>query len=83
MANENFYYVTKFPLHLSFLLFIISTHKLVVLRNFSSTEIVLSSFHLFILYFAKFSTWIWRLPFAVYVKLKNSKYSIGHEQLAH
>ena len=35
--------------------FIISTHNLVVSRNFE-----------------KFLTWIWRLPFAVYVKLKLS-----------
>ena len=34
------------------------------------TQIVLSCFYLFIFYFEKFSTWICRLPFAVYVKLK-------------
>ena len=28
------------------------------------------------LYFEKFSTWIWRLPFAVYVMLKLSSVSI-------
>ena len=50
-------------------LFIISTHKLVVSRNFLSIRIVLSCFYLLIFYFEKFSTWIWRLPFAVYVKL--------------
>ena len=76
----------SFLLYLSFILFIISTvstHKWVVLRNFSSTGIALSSFHLFMFYFAKFSTWIWRLPFAVYVNLKNSTDSLSHEQLAH
>ena len=47
-------------------LFIISTHeKLVVSRNFLSIGIVLSCFYLLISYFEKFSTWIWRLPFAV------------------
>ena len=54
------------------LLFIISAHKLVVSRNFLSIRIVLSSFYLLICYFEKFSAWIWRLPFAVYVKLKFS-----------
>ena len=52
------------------LLFIFSTHKLVVSRNLLSTRIVLSYFNLLIFYFKKFSTWIWRLPLAVYVKLK-------------
>ena len=52
------------------LLFIISTHKLVASRNFLSITIVLSCFYLLIFYFEKFSTWIWRLPFTVYVKLK-------------
>ena len=46
------------------LLFIIFTHKLVVSRN------ILSILNLFILYFEKFLTRIWRLPFTVYVKLK-------------
>ena len=50
------------------LLFIISSHRLVVLRNFLSIRIVLSCFYLLIFYFEKFSTGIWRLPFAVYVK---------------
>ena len=47
------------------LLLIISTPKLVISRNFSSIRIVLSCFYLLIFYFEKFSTWIWRLPFAV------------------
>ena len=45
------------------LLFIISTHKLVVSRNFLTKRIVLSCFYLLIFYFAKFSTWIQRLPY--------------------
>ena len=32
----------------------------------------MSCFYLLIFYFEKFSTWIWRLPFAVYVMLKLS-----------
>ena len=47
------------------LLFIISTHKLEVSRNFLSTRIVLNRFYLLIFYFEAFSIWIWRLPFAV------------------
>ena len=57
------------------LLFIIATHKLVVSHNILSIWIALSSFYLFIFYFEKFLTWIWRLPFAVYVKLKLSNVS--------
>ena len=52
------------------LLFIISTHKLVVSRNFLSIKIVLSCFYLLIFNFEKCSTWIWLLSFAIYVKLK-------------
>ena len=40
--------------------------------QFLSIRIVLSCFYLLIFYFEKFSTWIWRLPFAVYVMLKLS-----------
>ena len=59
------------------LLFIISTHKLEVSRNFLSIRIVLSCFYLLIFYFQKLSTWIWHLPFAVYVKLNFSiKYRV-------
>ena len=38
-------------------------------------RIVLSYFYLLIFYFEKFWTWIWRLPFAVYVMLKLSNMS--------
>ena len=59
------------------LLFIISTHILVAPRNFLSIRTVLSCFqYRLIFYLEKFSTWIRRLPFAVYVKLKVS--SIQH-----
>ena len=54
------------------LLFIIWTHVLVVSLNLLSIRIVLSCFYLLIFNFQKFSTWIWRLPFAVYVMLKLS-----------
>ena len=54
------------------LLFIISKHKLVVSRHFLSIRIVLTCFCLLIFCFEKFSARIWRLPFAVYVKLKLS-----------
>ena len=56
------------------LLFIISSHRLVVLRNFLSIRIVLSCFYLLIFYFEKFSTGIWRLPFALYVKPLKTSY---------
>ena len=52
------------------LLFIISRPKLAVSRSFLCIRIVLSCFYLLIFSFEKFSTWIWRLPFTVYVKLK-------------
>ena len=51
------------------LLFIISTPTLVVSNNFLSIRIVLSCFYLFIFYFEKFSTSIWYMLFAIYVKL--------------
>ena len=54
------------------LLFIISTQKLVVSLKILSIRIVWSCFYLLVLYFEKFSTWIRRLPFAVYVKLNPS-----------
>ena len=54
------------------LLFIISTPELIVSRNFLSIRIVLSCFYLLFFDFEKFSIWIWRLTFAVYVKLKLS-----------
>ena len=58
------------------LLFIISTPKLVVSRNFSSIRIVLSCHYRLIFYLENFSTLPWRLPFALYVKLKLSNLSI-------
>ena len=44
------------PLLVVYLVFIISTHKLVISYNFLSTRIVLSCFYLLIFYFEKFST---------------------------
>ena len=50
------------------LLFISSTRKFTVVScNFVSMRIVLNRFYLLVFYFEKISTWIWRLPFAVYV----------------
>ena len=43
-----------------------------VSRNLLSIRNVLSSFYLLIFYFEKFSPWVWRLPFGLYVKLKLS-----------
>ena len=43
-----------------------------VSRNFLSVMIVLSCFYLLLFYFEQFSTWIWRLLLAVYMKLKLS-----------
>ena len=63
--------LTSFPCTCR-LLFITSTRKLVVSRNFLSMRIVLSCFYVLIFYFEKFSAWIWRLSFAVYAKLKLS-----------
>ena len=57
------------------LLFIIYTPKVVVSRNFLSMRIVLSCFYLLIFYFEEFASWIWRSPFAVYVKVKLSDVS--------
>ena len=57
------------------LTFIISTPKLVL-----SIRIVLSSFYLLIFYFEKFSTWVWRLPFGLYVKLKFSTVRLKYFQ---
>ena len=51
------------------LLFIIST---LVSLNLLTIRIVLTCFYLLIFHFEKFSTWIWRLLFVVYVKLKLS-----------
>ena len=64
------------------LLFIISTHKLVVSGNSLSIRIVLSSFFLLIFYFEKFSTWIWRLPSAVSWSLNSILFFIPHNFLS-
>ena len=65
---------TTWPTFLSTccLLFIISTPKLVVSRNLLFIRIAFELFYLLFFYFEKFSTRTWRLPFAVYVKLKLS-----------
>ena len=70
-SNGKRKFVPSFPFTWR-LLFVISTHKLVVWRSFLSKRIALSCFCLLIFYFEKFSTWICRFPFAVYVKLNLS-----------
>ena len=54
------------------LLFIISTQISSFMQFFIHKNCFLSCFYLLIFYFEKFSTWVWRLPFAVYVMLKLS-----------
>ena len=72
---------SSFPLTCR-LRFIISTHNLVVSRNFLSIRIVLSFFYQPVFYFEKCLTWIWRLPFAVYgkrkVSIKRFSRKLGH-----
>ena len=63
-ANDKRWTWPSFPFTCR-LLPIISTNKLIVSRNFFSIRIVLSFLYLLIFYFVKFSSWMWRLPFAV------------------
>ena len=62
------------PLYLSFTVHVVS-------HNFLSIKKFLSWFYLLIFYFKKFSTWIWRLPFTVYVKLKLANKSVQAENV--
>ena len=73
--NVNLYHVTKFPFTCR-LLFINSTHKLVVSRNFLNHKNCLELFLSVHLRFWEISNLIWRLPFAVYVKLKLSVHDV-------
>ena len=69
----NWYHMTKFPHYLSLTVQnYFYAHSLFF--NFFSIRIfiVLSCFCLLIFYFEEFSTWIWCLPYAEYVKLKLS-----------
>ena len=61
-----------FNCRLLFIIFIISTPWLVVSLNFCPWELFCPIFICSFSILRKFSTWIWRLPFAVYVKLKLS-----------
>ena len=63
------------------LLFIISTHKLVVSRNCLSTRIFWRFFHRVIFYFEKFLAWIWRLPFAESLSVPPNFLSLGTSKL--
>ena len=71
-----------FPHYLSFTVHFF-LHKLIVSSKFFlSITIVFSCFYLFIFYFEKFSTWIWCLPFVVYVKLKlSTNFAFNFEKL--
>ena len=66
MANANLYHVIKFPINCRFIRFIIiSTHNLVVSRNFVSKRTVLSCFYLLIsiLRNSKLESDVCRLPY--------------------
>ena len=54
------------------LLFISSSKKISIFTPFLSIRVVLDSFCRLIFYSEKFSTWMWRLPFAVNVHLNLS-----------
>ena len=69
--QTNFYHVTKFSLFLSFTVHYFCT-KISSFTRVLSIRFVLGCFYLLTFYFAKFSTWIWRLPFAVKVTLNLS-----------
>ena len=76
----NLYHVTKFsPLKLSLIVYYFYT-KITSFTQALSKEIVLSSFYLLIFYFDRFSTWIWRLPFALCPKLWTGLEGRNHEQ---
>ena len=69
------------PLYLSFTVLYFYT-KICSSTQFLIDKNFLSCFYLLIFYLEKFSTSIWRLPFAVYVKLKLSNNSVQAETSA-
>ena len=69
--QRNLYHVTKFSVFLSFTFHYFYT-KISWFTGVLSVRFVLGCFYLLIFYFEKFSTWIWRLPFAVKVTLNLS-----------
>ena len=70
-ANVNLYHVTKFPPYFSFTVYCFYT-KISRFMLVLSTRIVLDCFYLLIFYFEKFSTDVYRLPYAVNVNLNLS-----------
>ena len=75
-ANVNLYQKTKFSLYASFTVHY-SFSKMSSFTPVLSLKTVLDSFYLLIFYLEKFSTWKWRLPFAVDVTLNFSNITIA------
>ena len=71
----------SFPLNCR-LLFITSTQKISSFTPVLSIRIVQDSFYPLIFYSEKFSTWIWRLPFAVNVSLISLLIAVSHFKIA-
>ena len=66
----NLYHVTKFPPYFPFTLYCFYT-KISSFMPVLTIGIVRDCFYLLIFYSEKFSTWVWRLPFAVIVNLSD------------
>ena len=74
-ADVNLYHLTKFSPYFSFTLYCFYT-KISSFMPVSTIGIVRDCFYLLIFYSEKFSTWVWRLPFAVNVNLNLSNLDI-------
>ena len=70
-ANVSLYHVTDFSLYFHFAVHY-NYREISRFPPVSSIRIVLSCFYLLISYFENFSTWTWRLPFAVNATLNLS-----------
>ena len=68
-GDVNFYHVTKFPPYFPFTLY---CFRAKIIMPVLTIGIVWDCFYLLIFYSEKFSTWVWRLPFAVKVNLNLS-----------
>ena len=73
-ADVNLYHVTKFSPYFPFTLYCFYT-KISSFMPVLTIGIVRDCFYLLIFYSEKFSTWVWRLPFAVNVNLNLSNLS--------
>ena len=71
----NLYHLTKFSPYFSFTLYCFYT-KISSFMPVLTIGIVRDCFYLLIFYSEKFSTWVWRLPFAVNVNLNLSNLDI-------